>query len=132
MSGDLSAILLLVLAVAGVIMLVELFILKPRRVAAGPRSAAKEPAIVSLARSALPVLLFVLLFRSFLFEPFRIPSASMMPGLVDGDFILVNKFTYGLRLPIVNLKFVDVKDPQRGEVAIIPAPAEARILAECR
>jgi signal peptidase I len=118
MSGDLSAILLLVLAVAGVIMLVELFILKPRRVAAGPRSAAKEPAVVSLARSALPVLLFVLLFRSFLFEPFRIPSASMMPGLVDGDFILVNKFTYGLRLPLINTKVLSTWEPQRGDVIV--------------
>ena len=118
MSGDLSAILLLVLAVAGAIMLVDLFILKPRRAAAGPQASAREPGVVSLARSMLPVLLFVLLFRSFLFEPFRIPSASMMPGLVDGDFILVNKFTYGLRLPLINTKVLSTWEPQRGDVIV--------------
>jgi signal peptidase I len=118
MGVDFSAILLAVLAVAGVILLADIFVLKPRRAAAKTGVAPLEPVLVSFARSAFPVLLIVLLFRSFLFEPFRIPSASMMPGLVDGDFILVNKFTYGLRLPVVNTKILSTSAPQRGDVIV--------------
>ena len=62
--------------------------------------------MVEYARSFFPVILIVLLIRSFLFEPFRIPSDSMMPTLLDGDFIFVNKYAYGLRLPVVNSKIV--------------------------
>ena len=118
MSVDFSAILLAVLAVAGVILIVDIFILKRRRAAARAGTVPAEPLLVSLARTAFPVLLIVLLFRSFLFEPFRIPSASMMPGLVDGDFILVNKFNYGLRLPVLNTKILSTWDPQRGDVIV--------------
>ena len=116
MGADIPVILLAALAVAGVILLTNLFILKPRRIAAGPT--AVEPVAVAYARSLFPVLLAVLLFRSFLFEPFRIPSASMMPGLVDGDFILVDKFSYGLRLPLTNTKVLSTWEPQRGEVIV--------------
>jgi signal peptidase I len=115
---DISVILLAALAIVGVILLIELFILRPRRTAAGPGTTAHEPAAVVYARSLFPVLLVVLLFRSFLFEPFRIPSASMMPGLVDGDFILVNKFRYGLRLPLTNTKVLSTWEPQRGDVIV--------------
>jgi signal peptidase I len=118
MDFDFSAILLAVLAVAGVILLADILVMKPRRAAAKTGAALEEPALVSLARSVFPVLLIVLLFRSFLFEPFRIPSASMMPGLVDGDFILVNKFTYGLRLPVLNTKILSTWAPQRGDVIV--------------
>jgi signal peptidase I len=117
-AADIPAILLAALAVAGVILLVDLLILKPRRTAAGPAAAAREPVAVAYARSLFPVLLVVLLFRSFLFEPFRIPSASMMPGLVDGDFILVDKFRYGLRLPLTNTKVLSTGEPQRGDVIV--------------
>jgi len=103
---DYEAILLAILAVCAAILLVDRFLLK-RRSAAG-----------SLARSALPVLLIVLVFRSFLFEPFRIPSASMMPGLEEGDFILVNKFNYGLRLPVINTKILSTGAPRRGDVVV--------------
>ena len=116
-SMDLTAIMLVVCVVSGVVLLLDTFILKPRR-ATGPDGPAAEAYVVGLARTLFPVLLIVLVFRSFLFEPFRIPSASMMPGLVDGDFILVNKFNYGLRLPLINTKIVPTWSPQRGDVIV--------------
>jgi signal peptidase I len=115
---DIPGILLVALVVAGVVLLIEVFLLKPRRTAAGPAATAPEPVVVAYARSLFPVLLAVLLFRSFLFEPFHIPSASMMPGLVDGDFILVDKFRYGLRLPLTNTKLLSTWEPQRGDVIV--------------
>jgi len=82
----------------------------------------KEPVVVEYARSFFPVILIVLLLRSFVAEPFRIPSGSMMPTLLVGDFILVNKFSYGLRLPVVNQKVVDLGSPQRGDVVVFRYP----------
>ena len=76
------------------------------------------------ARSFFPVILVVLLLRSFVVEPFRIPSGSMMPTLLVGDFILVNKFAYGLRWPVLNTKFLRLGEPQRGDVAVFRFPLE--------
>lgn len=118
MATDIPGMLLAALAVAGIILLIDLFLLKRRRTAANPAKAATEPVVVAYARSLFPVLLAVLLFRSFVLEPFHIPSASMMPGLVDGDFILVNKFRYGLRLPLTNTKVLSTWAPQRGDVVV--------------
>lgn len=111
-----SALLIALLGAACVILLVDVLVLKPGRQAANP--APLRPAVVDYARSMAPVLLIVLLVRSFLFEPFRIPSASMMPGLVDGDFIVVSKFTYGLRLPLLNTKVLSTGQPRRGDVIV--------------
>lgn len=86
------------------------------------REAARDPLIVEYARSFFPVILIVLLFRSFIAEPFKIPSGSMMPTLLVGDFILVNKFAYGLRLPVLNNKFVAIGEPQRGDVFVFRYP----------
>jgi signal peptidase I len=72
------------------------------------------------------VILIVLLLRSFVVEPFRIPSNSMMPTLLTGDFILVNKFAYGLRLPVVNLKFIPLGEPQRGDVVVFKYPIDGK------
>ncbi len=80
--------------------------------------------IVEYARSFFPIILIVLLIRSFLFEPFRIPSDSMMPTLLDGDFIFVNKFTYGLRLPVLNTEIVPLGEPQRGDVVVFRLPSD--------
>jgi signal peptidase I len=74
-----------------------------------------------------PVILIVFLLRSFLFEPFKIPSGSMIPTLLVGDLILVNKFHYGLRLPVVNRKIVANHDPQRGEVMVFRYPKDTSI-----
>ena len=81
-----------------------------------------EPVLVDYARSFFPVILAVLLFRTFLLEPFRIPSGSMMPTLLVGDFVLVNKFAYGLRLPVTNTKILGTGEPQRGDIAVFRYP----------
>jgi signal peptidase I len=84
--------------------------------------ALREPVIIEYARSFFPVLLLILLFRSFIAEPFKIPSGSMMPTLLVGDFILVNKFAYGLRLPVLNTKVLSVGEPRRGDVFVFRYP----------
>jgi signal peptidase I len=89
--------------------------------------ARREPVIVEYARAFFPVILIVFLIRSFLAEPFRIPSGSMMPNLLNGDFILVNKFSYGVRVPILNEKVVGVADPKRGEVVVFRFPGDPSV-----
>ncbi|MFK8015109.1 MAG: signal peptidase I [Gammaproteobacteria bacterium] len=81
------------------------------------------PRIVEVSRALFPVAVIVLLIRSFLFEPYKIPSPSMMPTLKSGDFIFVNKFAYGLRLPISNAKILETGHPQRGDVAVFRLPS---------
>ena len=87
----------------------------------------KEPLVVEYAKSFFPVILIVLVLRSFLVEPFRIPSGSMMPTLLVGDFILVNKYSYGLRLPVVNNKVVDIGEPEHGDVVVFRFPKEPSV-----
>jgi signal peptidase I len=89
--------------------------------------AAQEPIIVEYARSFFPVIFIVLLLRSFLVEPFRIPSGSMMPTLLIGDFILVNKFTYGIRLPVLHNKLVALNEPQRGDIVVFRFPKDPSV-----
>lgn len=83
---------------------------------------ASEPVIVEYAKSFFPVLAFVLVLRSFLYEPFQIPSSSMVPTLQVGDYILVNKFNYGLRLPVTRTKVWDISSPERGDVMVFYPP----------
>ncbi len=83
---------------------------------------AREPVITEYARSFFPVLLFVFVLRSFVVEPFQIPSSSMVPTLEVGDYILVNKYTYGLRLPVLRTKVLDLNEPQRGDVMVFFPP----------
>ncbi|WP_281646008.1 signal peptidase I [Parendozoicomonas sp. Alg238-R29] len=87
----------------------------------------REPVLVESSKSVFPVLLLVLVLRSFLYEPFQIPSGSMLPTLEVGDFILVNKYTYGLRLPVAGTKVLSVNDPQRGDVMVFKEPANPNI-----
>lgn len=89
--------------------------------------ARKEPIYVEYARAFFPVILIVFFIRSFLVEPFRIPSGSMLPSLFIGDFILVNKFSYGVRLPVANSKVLDTSQPKRGEVAVFRFPGNPSI-----
>ena len=82
----------------------------------------RQPGWIEFPAGFFPVILVVFLLRSFLFEPFRIPSGSMIPTLLIGDLILVNKFSYGIRLPILNHKVIDLGDPQRGDVMVFRYP----------
>ncbi len=84
----------------------------------------KEPLVIEYAKSFFPVLFLVLILRSFLIEPFQIPTGSMIPTLNIGDFIIVNKYAYGLRLPVIGTKIMDVDDPKRGEVMVFIPPHE--------
>jgi signal peptidase I len=129
---DFSALLVAATVLTGVIWGLDSWLFKPKRVqaalaAGGLGQHVREPVVVEYARSFFPVILVVLLIRSFLFEPFRIPSDSMMPTLLDGDFIFVNKFSYGLRMPVVNSKIVPVGEPKRGDVIVFRLPSDPSI-----
>ncbi|MBM0105123.1 signal peptidase I [Steroidobacter sp. S1-65] len=126
---DFSFILVAATLLTGLIWGIDTLAFKPQRVAAASAKGVapdniREPMLVEYARSFFPVILIVLLIRSFLFEPFRIPSDSMMPTLLDGDFIFVNKFSYGLRLPVLNSKIVSIGEPQRGDVIVFRLPQD--------
>jgi signal peptidase I len=84
----------------------------------------RQPAWIEYSGSFFPVLALVFFLRSFLYEPFKIPSSSMVPTLTVGDLILVNKFVYGIRLPIVNKKIIEVGNPQRGDVMVFKYPKD--------
>jgi len=86
-----------------------------------------EPLMVDYARSFFPIFLFVLLLRAFVVEPFRIPSGSMMPTLLVGDFILVNKFAYGLRMPVTKTRLVEIGEPRRGDVVVFRYPKNPKL-----
>lgn len=107
--------------ISGVIWLVDSLAFRAKR---DPED--EDPIVVEYARSFFPVLLLVLILRSFLAEPYQIPSASMVPTLEVGDFILVNKYAYGLRLPVFKTKVLSVGDPQRGDVMVFVPPHDDR------
>jgi signal peptidase I len=140
MRFDFPTIMVALVAVSGVIWLVDLLFLARRRRARVATEAAEQnavdvdeladammPKFVEYARSFFPVFLIVLVLRSFLFEPFRIPSGSMMPTLLIGDFILVNKFEYGIRLPVLDRKIVAISTPERGDVVVFRYPKDPSI-----
>lgn len=114
--------MIVILVVTGFIWLLDILVLRKSR-AAG----ATEPVLVEYAKSFFPVILVVFFVRSFIVEPFKIPSGSMMPTLLAGDYILVNKFTYGLRVPILNNTFFEVNHPSRGDVFVFHFPPEPSI-----
>ncbi|MCC5882965.1 MAG: signal peptidase I [Halomonas sp.] len=139
---DFSLLLVMAVAITGLIWLLDIIWWRPLRrkkltaVESGTTEGLdedtrervmKEPWPVDYARSFFPVLLVVLLLRSFLVEPFQIPSGSMRPTLEVGDFILVNKFAYGLRLPVTHTRFVELGEPERGDVMVFRFPNEPSV-----
>ena len=114
-----ALILFIALAVTGLVWLFDLLFLAKRRAAD-----AKLPILVDYAKSFFPVILVVFMLRSFLVEPFKIPSGSMLPTLQVGDFILVNKYTYGIRLPVINKKLIPIGEPQHGDVMVFRYPRD--------
>lgn len=119
MSFNFELILFYATVISGVIALFDIIFLAPRR---RQHHQEKMPLIIDYARSFFPILLIVFLLRSFLYEPFRIPSGSLEPTLLTGDFILVNKFDYGIRLPVIHNKLFGKAEPQRGDIMIFRWP----------
>src|SRR5690606_12255100 len=141
MSINFPLLLVIAVAVSGLLVLIDLLWLAPRRRQAIEAYAGKvdtpddnvmeslnqEPLLIEYGKSFFPVLAIVLILRSFLIEPFQIPSGSMKPTLNEGDFILVNKFAYGIRLPVVDYKIIPMSDPQRGDVMVFRLPSDPNI-----
>ncbi|GAB6034662.1 signal peptidase I [Galenea microaerophila] len=113
-------ILVIATAVTGVIAYLDKIVWRPQRVKSV--TTVKEPIWIEYSRSLFPVFLIVLVLRSFVVEPFRIPSGSMYPTLEIGDFILVEKFAYGVKLPVVSTKIIPTWEPERGDVIVFKYP----------
>lgn len=115
-------ILVLVTVITGVIVFIDRLVWKPKRESATIER--NEPILVEYARSLFPVFLIVLILRSFIIEPFRIPSGSMYPTLEIGDFIVVNKFSYGVKLPVTQTTIIPISQPERGDVVVFKYPKD--------
>ncbi len=151
--GNFALILFILTVFTGVIWFFDLFVLAKKRQAAADAALAeydarrdklsadglkldsanreelkasllRQPGWVEYTGSFFPVILLVFCLRSFLYEPFKIPSSSMLPTLLVGDLILVNKYTYGIRLPIINKKIIEINQPQRGDVMVFKYPRD--------
>jgi signal peptidase I len=116
-----ALILFVLLVVTGILYAINFKVRKSR-----PKGA-KEPVWVEWGADFFPVILIVFVLRSFLFEPFKIPSGSMIPTLLVNDFILVNKYTYGIRLPVINKKIIAINEPQRGDVMVFRYPGDPSV-----
>lgn len=114
-----AAVLLTATTTTGLIWLIDSLAFRKQR-----KAGSQDPVLVEMAKSFFPVILIVFLLRSFLFEPFKIPSGSMVPTLLVGDFILVNKFTYGIRVPVANKKIFNISLPKAGDVMVFRYPED--------
>lgn len=126
MSINLALILTILTAFTGVVILFDVFLWKDSKRGAEGAGGARGT-LVEYSRSFFPVLLIVLVIRSFVFEPFRIPSGSMMPTLLQGDFIFVKKYSYGLRLPVTETKILETGSPERGDVIVFRLPQDPSV-----
>ncbi|MCW3173385.1 signal peptidase I [Shewanella subflava] len=141
MAAHFSTILVLVTLISGLIWLIDVVFFAPKRkeklalAQSGSKQLSdeaidkiiREPMLVETAHSIFPVIAFVMILRSFIYEPFQIPSGSMMPTLLVGDFILVEKFSYGLRDPVWRTKLVETGEPERGDVFVFKYPENPSI-----
>lgn len=121
---DFELLLVILTIASGIIWLFDALLLRRFRQQSAGRKTVHEPLIIEYARAFFPVLLVVLVLRALLFEPFRIPSGSMMPTLLVGDFILVNKYSYGLRLPVWHTRLTEGSRPKRGDVVVFRYPKD--------
>ena len=129
MDIDFPLVLVVLTLATGLVYLLDVLVFAKARAAADESSDTEEtkiPWLIENSRSFFPVLAIVLVLRSFLVEPFQIPSGSMLPTLEVGDFILVNKFEYGLRLPVAGTKVLELNDPQRGDVMVFKFPEDGK------
>ena len=135
---DFSFYLFVAVVFTGTVWLIDKWFLAPRRTQIIHESSpihqgvevsrkGKEPVVVEYSKSFFPVLLIVFLLRGFVVEPFRIPSGSMLPSLYIGDFILVNKFTYGIKIPVLNKTIIDLNEPARGDVVVFRYPRDPNL-----
>jgi len=122
----LALILVVLTALSGAVVLYNRIFLRKEETL-GDGEERSENLLIEYSRSFFPVLFFVLIIRSFIFEPFRIPSGSMMPTLLQGDYIFVKKYVYGLRLPVIEKKVFEVGEPQRGDVVVFRLPSDTSI-----
>lgn len=134
MNFDFSALLVFLTFASGMIWLVYSLMFAPSQIESAKSEKNTEdkeelqlPIIVEYAKSFFPIFLIVLILRSFIFEPFKIPSGSMMPTLLIGDFILVNKYDYGIRLPVLHSKIIENKTPERGDIVVFRYPEDPSI-----
>jgi len=109
---------------SGVIVLIDKLFLRKKRVERG----ANEPVIIDYARSFFPVLLLVWVIRSFVVQPYRVPTGSLEPTILPGDFIVVTQFSYGLRMPVLNTKVVPIADPKRGDIVLFRFPVDPAVI----
>lgn len=127
MNIDLALILTALTVFTGIVVAVDKFWLRKRAAEGEYHPGRGVGTLVDYSRSFFPVLLFVLIIRSFIFEPFRIPSGSMRPTLLQGDYIFVTKYSYGLRLPVTNTEIIETGEPERGDVVVFRLPSDPAI-----
>ncbi|MCP4391753.1 MAG: signal peptidase I [Gammaproteobacteria bacterium] len=121
---DFELLLLILTVISGVIWLADVLLFARVRQASKARKVPKEPIVIEYSRAFFPVLAIVLVLRAFAYEPFRIPSGSMMPTLLVGDFILVNKYSYGFRMPVWHNRINFGDRPERGDVVVFRYPRD--------
>lgn len=127
MNIDLALILTVLTLFTAAVVALDRFWLRKRVEQGGPPPGRAMMTLVDYSRSFFPVLLFVLVIRSFVFEPFRIPSGSMRPTLLQGDYIFVTKYAYGLRLPVTNTEILETGEPERGDVVVFRLPSDPSV-----